>query len=69
MVQAKGNIVLFFHANWCPTCVAIEKDIEKNKKNIPENLTLLKVNYDDADDLKEKYGVTGQYTFVQIDNE
>ncbi len=61
-------MVLFFHANWCPTCVAIEKDIKAHLKDIPKDLTLLRVNYDDATDLKELYSVTGQYTFVQVDN-
>lgn len=68
VAQAKGNVVLFFHANWCPTCVAIEKDIKAHLKDIPKDLTLLRVNYDDATDLKELYSVTGQYTFVQVDN-
>jgi thiol-disulfide isomerase/thioredoxin len=25
-----GNIVLFFHADWCPTCVAFEKKVIKS---------------------------------------
>ena len=25
--NASGNIVLFFHANWCPSCVALDKKI------------------------------------------
>lgn len=68
VAQANGNIVLFFHANWCPTCVANEKDIKANLKDIPKSLTLLKVNYDDATALKELYGITAQHTFVQVDN-
>lgn len=68
VAQAKGNVVLFFYANWCPTCAANEKDIKANLKDIPKDLTLLRVNYDDATELKELYGVTGQHTFVQVDN-
>ena len=68
VAQAKGNVVLFFHANWCPTCVKNEKDIKANLKDIPKDLTLLRVNYDDATELKELYGVTAQHTFVQVDN-
>ena len=68
VAQAKGNVVLFFHANWCPTCVTNEKDIKANLKDIPKDLTLLRVNYDDATELKELYGVTAQHTFVQVDN-
>ena len=68
VAQAKGNVVLFFHASWCPTCVAANKDIEAHLKDIPTNLTILKVNYDEATDLKKLYEVTGQHTFVQVDN-
>lgn len=68
VAQAKGNVVLFFHASWCPTCVAANKDIEAHLKDIPKNLTILKVNYDEATDLKKLYEVTGQHTFVQVDN-
>jgi len=35
---------------------------------IPENVNLLKVDYDNSTDLKEKYGVTMQHTFVLVDN-
>jgi len=68
VAQAKGSVVLFFHASWCPTCISIEKDINAHLQDIPKNLTILKVNYDEATDLKELYSVTGQYTFVQVDN-
>lgn len=68
VAQAKGQVVLFFHANWCPTCIAVNKDIEANLKTIPTDLTILKVNYDDEKELRELYAVTEQHTFVQVDN-
>lgn len=68
VAQAQGQVVLFFHANWCPTCIAINKDIETNNTNIPKDVTILKINYDDAKELKTLYGVTEQHTFVQVDN-
>lgn len=68
VAQAKGQVVLFFHASWCPTCIAINKDIEARLAEIPKDLTILKVNYDEATDLREIYSVVGQYTFVQVDN-
>lgn len=55
VAQAKGQVVLFFHANWCPTCIAVNKDIEANLKNIPTDLTILKTSYDDEKELKELY--------------
>jgi thioredoxin 1 len=57
---------LFFHADWCPTCVAAEKDILS--KDIPSDLTILKVNFDSEIELKKKYEIIAQTTFIQIDN-
>lgn len=66
IANIKWNIVLFFHAGWCPSCKTTDKKL--NLEQIPENLTILKVDYDSENDLKKKYEVTTQHTFVQIDN-
>lgn len=68
VAQAKGKIVLFFHANWSPTSVTINKNIEEKATSIPADLTILKVNFDDATDLREAYAVDEQATFIQVDN-
>lgn len=60
-----GTVILFFNATWCPTCVAANKNF--NGSTPPDGLTVLKVDYDDSTDLKRKYGVTYQHTFVQVD--
>ncbi len=67
MASATHDVVLFFRAGWCPTCVALDKDIRAHLKDIPESLTILDVNYDNSAVLKKKYGVTYQHTFVQVD--
>jgi len=61
------NVVLFFRASWCPTCKALDGDIRAHLQDIPANLTILDVNYDNSTELKKKYGVTYQHTFVQVD--
>ncbi len=63
------DVVLFFRAGWCPTCVAVDKDIKANISNIPSDLSILDVNYDTSSDLKKKYGVTYQHNFVQVDKD
>ncbi len=65
---AEGDVVLFFHAPWCPHCKETNTDILNNKDNIPGNVTILKVDYDSSKDLRNKYGVTYQHTFVQVDS-
>ena len=64
---ATGDVVLFFRANWCPTCRSLDADIKTNMKNIPEDLTILDVDYDTSTELKKKYGITYQHTLVQVD--
>jgi thiol-disulfide isomerase/thioredoxin len=64
-----GDVVLFFRASWCPTCRGLDKDIRANLGNIPENLTILDVDYDNSNELKKKYGVTYQHTMVQVDKD
>jgi thiol-disulfide isomerase/thioredoxin len=61
-----GDVLLFFHADWCPTCRAIESEINAGAQ-IPAGVHILKVNYDKETALKQKYGVTTQHTFVQVD--
>ena len=64
-----GQTILYFHADWCPTCRALDPSISNNINNLPAGLTILKVNYDRENDLKRKYGVTYQHTFVQVDSQ
>lgn len=62
-----GNVVLFFHASWCPYCRGTDTDLTKNISSIPSDLLILKTDYDTQTTLKQKYGVTYQHTFVQVD--
>lgn len=62
------DVVLFFRASWCPSCRIVDTDIRANLSKIPPSLTILDVNYDESSMLKQKYGVTYQHTFVQVDN-
>ena len=64
-----GDVVLFFHASWCPSCRGLNSDIEKNVSAIPEGLSILKADYDKETELKKKYGITTQHTLVQVDKD
>jgi thiol-disulfide isomerase/thioredoxin len=67
VINAKWKIVLFFHADWCPSCKSIDNEL----KNIwvKWDVTILRVNYDDSSNLKQKYEVLAQSTFVEVDND
>jgi thiol-disulfide isomerase/thioredoxin len=65
--QTEGQKVLFFHASWCPVCRALEDDIVN--RGVPADLTIFKVDYDDATDLIQKYEVRLQSTVVYVDDD
>ncbi len=62
------KFILFFHADWCPTCRALEKEIKESLEKL-NSRTVLEVNYDTETDLKKKYGITVQSTLVFIDSD
>lgn len=72
---ANTRRVLFFYANWCPFCKDAQESFLNNINQIPEDVTVIRVNYNDSDtdkteeSLAKKYGITYQHTFVQIESE
>lgn len=66
-LATKGPTVLFFAAAWCPTCQADLRQIEGETSRLGD-ITVVVVDYDRERDVKVKYGVTYQHTYVQIDS-
>lgn len=66
LADATGTKILFFHASWCPQCRALETDIKSNQ--VPDGVTILKVDYDTNQALRQKYGVKLQTTLVRVDD-
>ncbi len=63
------KVVYFFSASWCSTCKFARDNFEASLNEIPADLTLVLVDFDDSQDLRVTYGVTIQHTFVQIDDD
>ncbi|MCA9330575.1 thioredoxin family protein [Candidatus Saccharibacteria bacterium] len=57
--------VLFFYATWCPECKGFDHAISSS--DIPDGVQILRIDYDQAQRLRQKYGVTIQTTFVNVD--
>lgn len=68
LANSKGENYLFFHAPWCPQCRSIENSINAGG-HIPDDVTIYKIDYDSNQELRKKYGVTLQTTFVKVDNQ
>ena len=66
-LAADGTVVLFFHANWCPSCRGLESDINASLSDIPADTHILKLDYDTETELKRKYGIVRQHTLVVVD--
>lgn len=62
--HAAGDVVLFFNASWCPTCQETVKNLDAD--GTPAGLTVVSVDFDSNQDLRQKYGVTVQHTFVVV---
>lgn len=62
-----GTKLLFFHAPWCSQCRELEADIKRS--GVPSGVTIIKVDYDSNQKLRQKYGVTLQTTFVKVNDE
>ena len=59
--------VLFFSASWCPSCQANDGRLSEwyGSQELP--LTTYSVDYDTYTDLRSRYGIVMQDTFVKID--
>lgn len=59
-----SQAVLFFYAPWCAQCRSIEKGIVE--QGVPSGYDIFKVDYDSNQELREKYEIAIQSTFVRI---
>jgi thioredoxin-like negative regulator of GroEL len=68
--QQKGQPILFFAATtWCQTCSALEEEILERQSEIPTDVTILKVDYDNNKLMNQKWQVTAQHTLIVLDEE
>ncbi|PJA55387.1 hypothetical protein CO165_03825 [Candidatus Roizmanbacteria bacterium CG_4_9_14_3_um_filter_33_18] len=67
--KAHGKTVLFFAATtWCSNCVALEKEIKERITEIPKDIIILKVDYDNDKTMKTKYAIIMQTSLILLDN-
>ncbi|PKO68756.1 MAG: thioredoxin [Betaproteobacteria bacterium HGW-Betaproteobacteria-16] len=59
-------VALLFHADWCPTCRAQDKVLQSFKNEAGLELTVLIANYDTEKELKKRFNVRAQSTFVVL---
>lgn len=67
LIWSDDDVVLFFHADRCSTCEQARKSFELT--GIPAWLTILEVDYDTETQLKQKYSILTQTSYVYIDSD
>lgn len=68
--KLKGKPVLFFAATkWCQTCQRLEKDILERTGEIPAEVTILKVDYDNDLAMNRAWRVSAQHTLISLDKD
>ncbi|MBI2031047.1 MAG: hypothetical protein HYT08_00330 [Candidatus Levybacteria bacterium] len=67
--KTNGRPVLYFWASWCPTCKVLDEELKERSGELPDDVTILQVNYDTEKELKQKYNIVQQHTLVQVDSE
>ena len=60
------HVVLFFRAPWCPSCRALERDIQANATNIPAGVEIYRVDFDTEIALKRELGIVRQHSVIEV---
>jgi thiol-disulfide isomerase/thioredoxin len=64
--QQGQPVALHFRADWCPTCRAQDKVLDGLKSEPGLKLAVLAVDYDTEKDLKRRFKINSQSTFVVL---
>lgn len=59
----KGNVLVYFYADWCGKCKMLNKELEKL-----DELNIFKVDADRNRDICKKYGVMSLPTLIYFKN-
>lgn len=65
-IAHRGPAILYFHADWCPTCRATMVSFRGRWPEVQPGITLVLADYDKEAELKARYGVTYQNSYVQV---
>ncbi len=65
---ALGEVILFIYSSSCPACVLLDKDILTNAARIPKDVKILKVDFDTATDITQKYGLSTPHILIQVNS-
>jgi len=59
--------VLFFFASWCPRCIETDNALRDIFGTGTVPVSAYKIDFDDGGELRTRFGVSKEHTFVKID--
>ena len=54
---AQGTVLADFWATWCSSCKMLGTILEQAAREIPESVTIVKIDVDEAQELAKKLGI------------
>lgn len=63
---SRKNVLVDFWAEWCAPCKMISPLLDSIAESHGENLTIVKVNIDDCQDIAQQYRVRGIPTLMRF---
>lgn len=61
------RVVLYFYAPWCTTCTGFDQELREKHSQLPPNVIVLQIQYDQSLDLRSQYNVSYQHTLILLD--
>lgn len=61
--------ILFFTAQWCPSCLEAHEKFTQSANMIPSDVALWRVDYDAHEDLRDTYNIDTAHVFIEVDAE
>ena len=68
IIKGEIPVLVDFHADWCSPCKTMNPILKKIKKNMGDNLKIIKINVDNNQQVASKFQVRGIPTFILFKN-
>lgn len=63
------QVALFFHSKTCPICHGIREFINEGIADLPSDVRIYEIRFEENPDLIKQYGIKSQFTFVFFDED
>ena len=68
LIQAKQLVLVDFYADWCGPCKMMSPVLQETKKEVKDDVKIIKINVDQHQDLATKLMVKGVPTLLLFKN-